>query len=97
MLNISSLAADDFNATASQSVIPGHFAPTIIDDSSAELTEGFIALLELERQLIDPRDYNRIQFLNDIILVTIEDNGQLLTCLDVEYDTLIVKSPYRFD
>ncbi|XP_064395240.1 uncharacterized protein LOC135342430 isoform X2 [Halichondria panicea] len=71
-------SADDFNATVSQSgIIPGHFAPAIIDDSSAELTEGFIALLDLERQLIDPRDYNRIQFLNDIILVTIEDNDSI--------------------
>ncbi len=56
-------------------IIPGQVAIRLIDDSEAELPEGFLILLQVQQALIDPRDYARIQFLNDIILVTIEDNG----------------------
>lgn len=34
-----------------------------------------MAYLEID-DLVDPRDLERIQFLNDIILVTIEDDGE---------------------
>ncbi len=69
-------AVEDFNTTITQTgVIPDLITINLIDDSGAELTEGFLILLELERALIDQRDYARIQFLNDVILVTINDNG----------------------
>ena len=65
----------DFNATTNSGFIPDQFSPSIVDDTEVELPEGFIALLQLDRSSIDPRDLARIQYLNDIILVTIEDDG----------------------
>ena len=65
----------DFNATTISGFIPDQFSPSIVDDTEVELLEGFIALLQLDRSSIDPRDLARIQYLNDIILVTIEDDG----------------------
>lgn len=68
-------ADGDFNATSQTGIVPDQISLPIINDSEAELIEGFIALLQLQRSLIDPRDISRIQFLNDIILVSINDDG----------------------
>ncbi len=66
------------------------FQPAIIDDTDVELQEGFVAYLEIDDS-VDPRDLERIQFLNDVILVTIQDDGELCVCLiDVSYYVLLV-------
>ena len=45
-----------------------------LDDSEVELDEGYLILLEVDRQNTDPLDLSRLQILNNIILVVIEDN-----------------------
>ena len=71
-----STADEDFNTTDAVQNIPGRVQPEINDDSNVELTEGFIALLQIETT--DQRDLQRIRYLNDIVLVTIEDDGRFL-------------------
>ena len=73
MVSLISIADEDFNTTDAVQNAPGRVQPEINDDSDAELTEGFIALLQIET--IDLRDLQRIRYLNDIVLVTIKDDG----------------------
>ena len=65
----------DFNSTTliiqgSSTFIP----PGALSDSIPELSEGFIYFLEVDRVNSDPRDYNRLLFLNRHILAIIEDD-----------------------
>ena len=64
-------ADSDFTTAEETGTIPAVFRPDIANDTEVELTEGFVAYLEID-DLVDPRDLERIQFLNDIVLVTIE-------------------------
>jgi hypothetical protein len=48
--------------------------PGALRDSIPELDEGFIYYLEVDRVNSHPVDYNRLQFLNRHILVTIRDD-----------------------
>ena len=68
-------ADSDFTTAEETGTIPAVFRPDIANDTEVELTEGFVAYLEID-DLVDPRDLERIQFLNDIVLVTIEDDGE---------------------
>ncbi len=53
------------------------FRPTILGDTDVEFVEGFVAYLEIDDS-VDPRDLERIRFLNDVVLVSIEDDGEFL-------------------
>ncbi len=69
------ITASDFTTAEETGTIPAVFRPDIANDTEVELTEGCVAYLEID-DLVDPRDLERIQFLNDIVLVTIEDDGE---------------------
>ena len=54
---------------------PAAFSPLpVISDPFPELSEGFIYFLELDRANADPRDVDRIEFLNTHILAIIQDD-----------------------
>ena len=72
MLNCFQSTGGDFN---SSTVRVDAVLLQVIDDLEAELTEGYILLLQLDVPNTDPRDVRRIKFLNDIVLVAIEDDG----------------------
>ena len=51
-----------------------------------ELSEGFIYFLEVDRANSDPRDYNRLRFLNRNILAVIrDDDGMIEWCPQMAY------------
>ena len=58
-------ADSDFTTAEETGTIPAVFRPGIANDTEVELTEGCVAYLEID-DLVDPRDLERIQFLNDI-------------------------------
>ena len=72
----------DFNTTALTIKRPATFKQpltfspraAVTDDAIAELSEGFIYILEVDGANTDPRDLERIQYLNRHILVIIEDD-----------------------
>ena len=48
--------------------------PHPVNDNETELSEGFLFLLEVDGRITDPLDLSRLQILNNIILVVIEDD-----------------------
>ena len=65
----------DFSMVSLTFLGASNFTPSIVvQDSVAELSEGFIIYLEVDRANTDPRDLSRIQFLNRHILAVIEDD-----------------------
>ncbi len=65
----------DFNRTSLVIQGSGIFTlPGALNDSTPELSEGFIYFLDVDRNRSDPEDYDRLQFLNRHILAIIEDD-----------------------
>ena len=68
-------AGEDFNTSILQLLNEGSVAlPAILDDSDAEVSEGYVLRLDVDVTNMHPSDARRIQFLNRYVLVTIEDD-----------------------
>jgi len=66
---------DDFDSTSVVGLVPDQFRVLVNQDDQPELTEGYVAVLKLDRSQLDARDAPRIKLLNNILLITIQDNG----------------------
>lgn len=82
----------DFNSSTITSLAPSLVLLQVLDDTVAEFTEGYILYLQLDLSSVNPRDVSRIQILNDVILVSILDNGK---CHYTETSIALYVQQYR--